>query len=162
MLLQEKDPSIIVFIPSGLIQFDSILSYSLKEYGNGSVKYNIPEYSLESFTAEDGKLYKKPVMMNAGQVSDEGQPDLPSSSTFIAINPQKTYSINVNIISSNVTENIEILPKNSWDNNSEITFEFSALSAFGRLRVIFATFSVRSIIRFWYDMLVTPIISVIE
>ena len=62
-------------------------------------------------------------MMNAGQVSDEGQPDLPSSSTFIAINPQKTYSINVNILSSTVTENIEILPKNSWDNNSEITFE---------------------------------------
>ena len=97
--------------------------YSLKENGNGSVKYNIPEYSLESFTTEDGKVYKKPVIMDAGQVSDEGQPDLPSSSTFIAINPQKVYSVNVNIISSIVTENIEILPKNSWENNSEISFE---------------------------------------
>ena len=32
-LLQEKDPSIIVFIPSGLKQFDSILTHYLKEYG---------------------------------------------------------------------------------------------------------------------------------
>ena len=31
-LLQEKDPSIIVFIPSGLKEFDSILNDSLKEY----------------------------------------------------------------------------------------------------------------------------------
>ena len=109
-----------------LVEKDFGFSYSLKENGNGSVKYNIPEYSLQSFTADDGKVYKKPVMIDAGQVSDEGQPDLPSSSTFIAINPEKSYSINVNIISSNMTENIEILPKNSWDNNSEITFENEA------------------------------------
>ena len=32
-LLQEKDPSIIVFIPSGLKEFDSILNDSLEEYG---------------------------------------------------------------------------------------------------------------------------------
>ena len=31
-LLQEKDPSIIVFIPSGLKEFDAILNHSLKEY----------------------------------------------------------------------------------------------------------------------------------
>tara|TARA_B100000965_G_scaffold314919_1_gene275070 strand:+ start:156 stop:1331 length:1176 start_codon:yes stop_codon:yes gene_type:complete len=32
-LLQENDPSITVFIPSGLKEFDSILSHSLNEYG---------------------------------------------------------------------------------------------------------------------------------
>ena len=32
-LLQEKDPSIIVFIPSGLKEFDSILNQSLNQYG---------------------------------------------------------------------------------------------------------------------------------
>ena len=32
-ILQEKDPSIIVFIPSGLKEFDSILNDSLEEYG---------------------------------------------------------------------------------------------------------------------------------
>ncbi len=32
-LLQAKDPSICVFIPSGLTEFDSILNKSLKEYG---------------------------------------------------------------------------------------------------------------------------------
>ena len=81
--------SLLAAVGGNLVQKDLGFRYSIKENGNGSVKYNIPEYSLESFAAEDGKLYKKPVMMNAGQVSDEGQPDLPSSSTFIAINPQK-------------------------------------------------------------------------
>ena len=93
-----------------LVQKDLGIRYSLKENGNGSLKYNIPEYSFETFTSEDGKVYKKPVMMDAGKISNEGQPDLPSSSTFIAINPQKTYSVSVNIISSSLTENIEILP----------------------------------------------------
>ena len=32
-LLQQKDPSITVFIPSGLKEFDEILNHSLKEYG---------------------------------------------------------------------------------------------------------------------------------
>ena len=111
--------SLILFLGSipavagdNLVHKDLGFRYSLKENGNGSVRYITPEYSLESFTSEDGKVYKKPVMMDAGQVSDEGQPDLPSSSTFIAINPQKVYSVNVNIISSTVTENIEILPTN--------------------------------------------------
>ena len=52
-----------------LVQKDLGFRYSLKENGNGSVKYNIPEYSLQSFITDDGKVYKKPVMMDAGQVS---------------------------------------------------------------------------------------------
>ena len=32
-LIQEKDPSVVVFIPSGLKEFDSTLNNSLKEYG---------------------------------------------------------------------------------------------------------------------------------
>ena len=40
-LLQEKDPSIIVFIPSGLKEFDAILNHSLKKYGvNGKVIFS--------------------------------------------------------------------------------------------------------------------------
>ena len=95
--------------------------YTLEENGIGSVRYITPDHSVE--TISDGeKTYKKIVLPSASHVSDPGQPDLPSSSTFIAVNPGKTYSINVNIVSSQVTDDIEILPKNSWENNAEISF----------------------------------------
>ena len=97
-------------------------TYSLKEHGNGTVRYLTPEYSLQSVIDADGNTYKRPSLLNASQISDPGQPDLPSSSTFIAIDPAKTYSVNVNIISSRFTDDIEILPKNSWENDSEISF----------------------------------------
>ena len=87
-------------------------AYSLKANGNGTVRYVTPEYSLESVIDADGNTFKRPVFLNASQLSDPGQPDLPSSSTFIAIDPEKTYSVNVNIISSRFTDDIEILPKN--------------------------------------------------
>ena len=95
--------------------------YTLEENGIGSVRYITPDHSVE--TISDGeKTYKKIVLPSASHVSDPGQPDLPSSSTFIAVNPGKTYSINVNIVSSQVIDDIEILPKNSWENNAEISF----------------------------------------
>ena len=101
---------------------DSGFTYSLKENGNGTVRYLTPEYSLQSVIDEDGNTYKRPSLLNASQISDPGQPDLPSSSTFIAIDPAKTYSVNVNIISSRFTDDIKILPKNSWENDAEISF----------------------------------------
>ena len=68
--------SVILFIAKlqaeagdNLVQKDLGFRYSLKENGNGSVIYNIPEYSLESFITEEGKVYKKPIMIDAGQVS---------------------------------------------------------------------------------------------
>ncbi|SUZ94723.1 uncharacterized protein METZ01_LOCUS47577, partial [marine metagenome] len=101
---------------------ESGFTYSLKENGNGSVRYLTPEYSFQSFIGTDGNTYKKPILLNASQISDPGQPDLPSSSTFIAVDAAKTYSINVNIISSQFTDDIEILPKNSWENDAGISF----------------------------------------
>jgi hypothetical protein len=101
---------------------ESGFTYSLKENGNGSVRYLTPEYSFQSVIDADGNTYKRPTLLNASQVSDPGQPDLPSSSTFIAIDPTKTYSVNVNIVSSQFIDDIEILPKNSWENDAEISF----------------------------------------
>ena len=90
-----------------------------KKNGNGLVSYSTPDYSFKSVDGKNGKTYKKPILLNASQTAEPGQPDLPSSSTFLAIDPQKTYSVTVNIISSQITENIEIAPKGSWDNNTD-------------------------------------------
>ena len=57
--------SLLAAVGDNLVQMDLGFRYSIKENGNGSVKYNIPEYSLQSFTTDDGKVYKKPVMIDA-------------------------------------------------------------------------------------------------
>ena len=74
--------------------------YSVKQNGNGLVSYSTPDYSFKSVDGKNGKTYKKPILLNASQTAEPGEPDLPSSSTFLAIDPQKTYSVTVNIISS--------------------------------------------------------------
>ena len=64
---------------------DSGFTYSLKENGNGTVRYLTPEYSLQSVIDADGNTYKRPSLLNASQISDPGQPDLPSSLSLIHI-----------------------------------------------------------------------------
>lgn len=92
-------------------------NYIVKNNGNGCIKFSNPDYTFESIEAENGSLYKKPIFSNSSHTSDSGSPDLPSKTTFIAVNPQKIYSVEVTFRSSKNIENIEITPKGSWDNN---------------------------------------------
>jgi hypothetical protein len=99
----------------------NIFQYTLNENGVGSVNYVAPVRSFETISSGE-KIYKKILIPNASHISNPGEPDLPSSSTFIAVDPSKTYAVNVNIISSNITEDTDILPKSSWENNAENSY----------------------------------------
>ena len=102
-----------------IISKDSAFKYSIKENGNGLIRYSMPDYSFESTDGANGKIYKKPILLDASHIAEPGQPDLPSNSSFIAIDPSKSYSLLVSVISSQITENVEITPKASWDNDAE-------------------------------------------
>ena len=84
----------------------------------GKVRYTKPSHSLKSVIIGD-KTYTKPTLERSSYISNPGEPSLPVSSTFIAVDPTKTYSINVNVISSNIVEGVDIAPQGSWDNDSE-------------------------------------------
>ena len=100
---------------------DTGFQYSFKSNGNGLVKFSTPEYTFDSFEGDDGKIYKKPVLSNSSFTSNAGLPDLPSRTTFIAVDPSKNYSIEISYGSTRSVEDIDIAPKGSWDsNNNEI------------------------------------------
>jgi len=96
---------------------DTGFQYSIKSNGNGLVKFSSSEYTLDSFEGDDGKIYKKPVLSNPSFTSEAGLPDLPSRTTFIAVDPSKNYTLEVTYGSSRSVENIDIAPKGSWDND---------------------------------------------
>ena len=100
------------------ISKDPGFKYQIKNNGNGLITYTTPEYIIDSKNDINGKVLKKPVFSNSSQISEPGMPDLPSSTTFIAVDPNKNYSIEVTYGSSRFINDVDIVAKGSWDNNN--------------------------------------------
>ena len=94
---------------------DNGFNYTVKNNGNALVKFTNPEYAFEEVSDKNGKAYKKPNFSNSSSISAVGAPDLQSRTTFIAVDPSKSYSLQVSYGSSRVIENIDIAPKGDWN-----------------------------------------------
>ena len=81
---------------------------------DGQLSFTNPGYEL-SHILKDGKPYVRPEMEGAGSRSEPGQPHLPTISTYYAVEPGKTFSVNVSINESEVIENVEVIPFDTWD-----------------------------------------------
>jgi len=73
------------------------------------IQYRTPEFELKQIV-KDGKSFVKPIMKNSGTVSSMGQPFLPSTSTYYGVDPGTSFGVNINIISSEVIQDVDILP----------------------------------------------------
>ena len=82
--------------------------------GDHVLQFNIPDYELEDVNI-NGQVFKRPKIDGAGNTSIIGEPELPVLTTFYAIDPGKTYEAQVNIISSETFQNMDILPMQTWD-----------------------------------------------
>ena len=71
-----------------------------------SFKYVNPGFELKEID-KDGVNYIKPEMVGSGSKALPGEPDLPSTSTFYAVDPGKTYSVNISIQEYEIIENVE-------------------------------------------------------
>ena len=80
------------------------------------IQYEIPGFELKQID-KNGKVYVKPEMENAGAIVEPGQPYLPTVSTFYAVEPGKTYSVNVTVQETETILNVDILPLEGWDPN---------------------------------------------
>ena len=94
--------------------------FQLKQMMDNSsvLSYHIPAYELLTIET-DGKVLTKPVISHSGSMVEPGEPDLPSTSTFYAVEPGKIYSVQVNIIASEMVEDVDIPPLKTWDNKLE-------------------------------------------
>tara|TARA_B110000438_G_scaffold30683_2_gene30139 strand:+ start:10588 stop:14154 length:3567 start_codon:yes stop_codon:yes gene_type:complete len=82
-----------------------------------TLKYSNRGYELKQID-QNGSLYIKPEMEGAGSNVDPGQPYLPTVSTFYAVDPGKTFSLSVTINETEVVQNIDILPLETWEDNA--------------------------------------------
>jgi hypothetical protein len=78
------------------------------------ILFSLESYELKDVTI-DGQTFKKPVIPFGGLKSDEGEPTLPTITTFYQVDPNKSYAINVNVISSEWIDNVDILPHQTWE-----------------------------------------------
>ena len=78
------------------------------------ILFSLESYELKDVTI-DGQTFKKPVIPFGGLKSDEGEPTLPTITTFYQVAPNKSYAINVNVISSEWIDNVDILPHQTWE-----------------------------------------------
>ena len=82
-----------------------------------TLKYSNRGYELKQID-QNGSLYIKPEMEGAGSNVDPGQPYLPTVSTFYAVDPGKTFSLSVTINETEVVQDIDILPLETWEDNA--------------------------------------------
>ncbi len=113
---------------------DNGFNYIAKNNGNALVRFTNPEYAFDEVSDKNGKAYKKPNFSNSSSISAVGSPDLPSRTTFIAVDPSKSYSLQVTYGSSIVIENIDIAPKGAWNdtgsNQSLSNADYSRIETF--------------------------------
>ncbi|MDP7072769.1 MAG: C25 family cysteine peptidase [Candidatus Marinimicrobia bacterium] len=78
-----------------------------------SITFNIPEYSIqEEFHL--GSQFHRIVIDGAGSMANIDEPDLPSFSTFYAVDPAKQYEVSIDILESEMHQNIHVFPKTTW------------------------------------------------
>ena len=66
-------------------------------------------------TVQNGITYLKPEMDGTGSNAEPGQPYLPTVSTLYAVEPGKSFRVQVTIHETETIENVDILPLESWD-----------------------------------------------
>ena len=86
--------------------------------GDNRMHFSLVSYEIKDVTIE-GQTFKKPVVPFGGLKSEEGEPTLPTITTFYQVSPNKSYTINVNVTSSEWIDNIDILPHQTWDSESD-------------------------------------------
>ena len=91
---------------------------------NEKITYVLTDYVLQDITI-NGQTFKKPIIPFGGLSAEEGDPVLPTVTTFYQVAANKSYSIEVNIQSSEFVENIDIAPHQTWDPvTDDITLPF--------------------------------------
>ena len=98
---------IIIFLSLLNLAFLSNTFFELKEKSNSQMTIN---FNLEEYQIEENQLGSLISIPNSGTRSLIGEPLLPSFSSFIKLDKNKSYDIEYNILSQKEIDNIDIMP----------------------------------------------------
>ncbi len=84
-----------------------------------TLDFQFSNYTIEAFTHNDEEFHR--IQAGAvGTISEVGEPNLPAMSTFMMMDPSKTYDVNITIHEVETQYDINMVPAQSWD-DPEIT-----------------------------------------
>ena len=81
-----------------------------------TLHYNLPNYNLTQIE-QDGDVFTKPELKDAGTIVNPGDPYLPTVSTYYAVEPGKQFSASVTIQETEIIQNVNILPLEGYHAN---------------------------------------------
>ena len=71
----------------------------------------------DQLNIDSDRGYSRLSSSSDGKTIDEGMPELPIYTTFFQMDPEKTYSVSYNVISSHVIEDIDVYPSQGQNEN---------------------------------------------
>ncbi|MBT3849028.1 MAG: hypothetical protein HOF58_07415 [Candidatus Marinimicrobia bacterium] len=81
-----------------------------------TLHYDLPNYNLTQIE-QDGDVFTKPELKDAGTIVNPGDPYLPTVSTYYAVEPGKQFSASVTIQETEIIQNVNILPLEGYHAN---------------------------------------------
>ncbi|MDC0480151.1 C25 family cysteine peptidase [Candidatus Marinimicrobia bacterium] len=81
-----------------------------------TLHYDLPNYDLTQIE-QDGDVFTKPELKDAGTIVNPGDPYLPTVSTYYAVEPGKQFSASVTIQETEIIQNVNILPLEGYHAN---------------------------------------------
>ena len=82
------------------------------------LSFENPGYELEQFD-RNGLTLTRPILEHSGSKASPGEPDLPSISTYYMVQPGKKFNVGVSAVHSNVIENVNLAPFDSWEPDAD-------------------------------------------
>ena len=111
---------------AGLANIDDGFRLKGSNASSNVLEYHIPDFELRTIE-ENGKILTRPVIPHSGSSVKPGEPDLPSTTTFYAVEPGISYSLQVTIIASEMVDDVDIIHFRTWDNEFEGTVNKSSV-----------------------------------
>ena len=111
---------------AGLANIDDGFLLKGSNASSNVLEYHIPDFELRTIE-ENGKILTRPVIPHSGSSVMPGEPDLPSTTTFYAVEPGISYSLQVTVIASEMVDDVDIIHFRTWDNEFEGTVNKSSV-----------------------------------
>jgi len=73
-----------------------------------------PGYELTQ-VIQNGHTYIKPEITGSGTKVEQGEPYLPTLSTYYAVEPGKTFTLEISVQHSEIIEDVDVLPFETWE-----------------------------------------------
>ncbi len=105
----------VITILSGAAKPDDLTFDGFTATNSKTINFQLSDIQFEDVN-HDGIIYQRVVSGEQNTTGEVGSPNLPVYTTFMMIEPDKDYSVSLDIIESETFYDVNIIPVQDWDN----------------------------------------------